>query len=220
MYDDLDWFGAEAEFRQAIELGPNNASAHEAYESLLLCQGRVAEAIAEIQRAQELDPFSFEIYQAKVISFYYARRYDKFIKGCQQWVEREPQQGWIYHHCLGLPTCKWGSMKRRSRSFEKLKSSTLFAHTTTELANALAVADKCEDALKLLGQGKSAPCRSFGAALVYTGLREKDETFRWLRKAIELRAPSVGPLKVDPRFDPLLQDTRFKDLLRLTNLPE
>jgi tetratricopeptide (TPR) repeat protein len=88
------------------------------------------------------------------------------------------------------------------------------------LANALAVAGKREEALKVLNQVNNAPLRAFGAALVYTGLGEKDEAFRWLRKAIELRVPMVGVLKVDPRFDPLRQDPRFPDLLRRMGLPQ
>ena len=60
-----------------------------------------------------------------------------------------------------------------------------------------------------------------GAALVYAGLGEKDEAFRSLEKAIELRGPwpFVILLKVDPRFDSLREDPRFQNLLRRMNLP-
>ena len=103
---------------------------------------------------------------------------------------------------------------------EALKSSALFVLTATELANALAVAGKREEALKELNQANNPPWRTFGAALVYTGLGEKDEAFHWLRKAIELRVPMVGVLKVDPRFDPLRSDPRYADLLRRMGLPQ
>lgn len=51
-----DWSGAEVEARRAIEVNPSNASAHWWYSDLLIFQGRMAEAEAEIQRAQELNP--------------------------------------------------------------------------------------------------------------------------------------------------------------------
>lgn len=61
--------------------------------------------------------------------------------------------------------------------------------------------------------------KAFGAALVYAGLGERDEAFRWLDRSIDLRAPLVTLLKVDPRFDPLRQDPRFAGLLRRIGLP-
>jgi tetratricopeptide (TPR) repeat protein len=103
---------------------------------------------------------------------------------------------------------------------EALKTSTMFEHTATELANALAVAGKREEALKVLDRVEYVPWRTFGAALVHTGLGEKDEAFRSLEKAIELRPHFVAALKVDPRFDSLRQDPRYPNLLRRMNLPE
>jgi tetratricopeptide (TPR) repeat protein len=104
---------------------------------------------------------------------------------------------------------------------EALKSSTIYPHTATELANALAVAGHREEAMKLLDTVEYVPWKTFGAALVYAGLGEKDEAFRSLEKAIELRAPwpFVIVLKVDPRFDSLREDPRFQNLLRRINLP-
>ena len=97
----------------------------------------------------------------------------------------------------------------------------MYEHTATELANALAVAGQREEALKVLDRVENVPWRTFGIALVHTGLGEKDEAFRSLEKAIELRAPFVALLKVDPRFDSLHQDPRFQNLLlRQMNLPE
>jgi len=101
---------------------------------------------------------------------------------------------------------------------EALKSSTIYAHTATELANALVVAGNREEAMKLLDKVEYVPWKTIGAALVYAGLGEKDEAFRSLEKAIELRAPFVIVLKVDPRFDSLCEDPRFQNLLRRMNL--
>jgi len=86
----------------------------------------------------------------------------------------------------------------------------------------LAVAGEREEALKMLDQVENAPWKTFGAALVHTGLGEKDEAFHSLQSAIELRAPwpFVSLLKQDPRFDSLRHDPRFKDLLRRMNFPQ
>ena len=55
MYD-FDWAGAEREYKRAIEINPNYAPAHENYAWLLTAVGRLTEAVAESQRAEELDP--------------------------------------------------------------------------------------------------------------------------------------------------------------------
>jgi TolB-like protein len=216
-----DWSGAEVEARRAIEVNPSNASAHWWYSDLLIFQGRMTEAEAEIQRAQELNPFSVEIYVGATARLYYERRYDEFIERCQGWVERDPSLEWNYHHGLGAAYVQMGRHEEAIAELrEALKSSTMYAHTATELAHALAVAGKREEAMKLLDTVEYVPWKTLGAALVHTALGEKDEAFRSLEKAIELRAPYVILLKVDPRFDSLREDSRFQTLLRCMNFPE
>jgi tetratricopeptide (TPR) repeat protein len=224
-----DWLGAEVQARRAIEVNPSNASAHWWYSDLLIFQGRMTEAKAEIQRAQELNPFSVEIYMAATARLYYERRYDEFIERCQEWVQRDASMEapctagrvfeWNCHHGVGAAYVQMGKHEQAIGELrEALKSSTIYAYTATELANALAVAGHREEAMKLLDTVEYVPWKTMGAALVYAGLGEKDEAFRSLEKAIELRAPFVILLKVDPRFDSLREDPRFQNLLRRMNL--
>lgn len=216
-----DWTGAEVEARRAIEVNPSNASAHWWYSDLLIFLGRMTEAEAEIQRARELNPFSVELYVGATARLYYERRYDEFIERCQGWVERDPSLEWNSHQGLGAAYVQMGRHEEAIAELrEALKSSTMYAHTATELAHALAVAGKREEALTVLDRVEYVPWKTMGAALVHTGLGEKDEAFRSLEKAIELRAPFVILLKVDPRFDSLRQDPRFKNLLHRMNLLE
>jgi TolB-like protein/Flp pilus assembly protein TadD len=216
-----DWSGAEVEYRRAIELNPSNALAHLWYSDLLIILGRVTEAEAEGHRAQELDPVSIQIYFAVSAHFYYARRYGELIEHCQGWVKRNPSLEWNYHHCLGAAYVQMGRYKEAIAELrEALKSSTIFEHTATELANALAVAGEREEALQVLERVKNVPWNTFGAALIHSGLGEKDEAFSSLESAIDLRAPLVVLLRVDPRFDLLRQDSHFQNLLRRMNLPQ
>jgi len=214
-----DFSGAEIEARRAIEVNPSNASAHWWYSDLLALLGRMTEAEAEIQRAQELNPVSVEIYMTATARLYYERRYDEFIEGCQEWLRRDPSLEWNCHHGVGAAYVQMGRHEEAIAELrEALKSSTMYAHTATELAHALAVAGNREEAMKLLDTVEHVPWKTLGAALVHTAAGEKDEAFRSLEKAIELRAPFVIALKVDPRFDSLRQDPRFEDLLQRMNL--
>jgi TolB-like protein/Flp pilus assembly protein TadD len=219
--DVWDWTGAEREYRRAIELNPSNASAHWWYADILIVQGRLTEAEAELQRAAELDPVSLGIYATATAFRYYARRYDEFIEHCREWVTRNPNLEWNYHHGLGAAYVQMGRHEEAITELrEALRFSTMYEHTATELANALAVLGRRQEAMKLLDTVQYVPWKALGAALVHTGLGERDAAFHQLEKAIELRAPLVILLKVDPRFDSLRQDPRFKNLLRSMNLSE
>ncbi len=74
-----DWPGAELEYLRALEVKPSNASAHGWYADLLIFQGRMTEAEAEIQRAEALNLASLQIYGAATAFRYYASRYDELI---------------------------------------------------------------------------------------------------------------------------------------------
>ena len=218
-----NWSGAEVEYRRAIELNPSDATAHAWYADLLITMGHMTEAEVEMKRAQELDPLSLEVFGAVTGYLYYSRHYDELIRHCREWAERDPNLEWNYHHCLGAAYVQMGRHPEAITELRiALKSSTLRDDTATELANALAVAGEREEALKMLDQVENAPWKTFGAALVHTGLGEKDEAFHSLQSAIELRAPwpFVSLLKQDPRFDSLRHDPRFKDLLRRMNFPQ
>ena len=218
-----DWPGAEGEYRLAIELNPNDATAHAWYADLLIISGRMTEADAEIKRAQELNPLSLEVFGIVASYLYYSRHYDQLLRHCQQWVERDPNLEWNYHHCQGAAFVQ---LRRPQDAIAELqialKSSTIYEHTATELANALAVAGNREEAQKVLNRVEHVPWKHFGEALVHTGLGENDQALRSLGKAMDLRAPwpFIVLLKVDPRFDSLRQDPRFQDLLSRTHLPK
>jgi len=82
-----NWMEAEKEFKRAIELNPNYATAHQWYAEHLTKLGRFDEAIAEIRRAQELDPLSLIINAMAGSIYFYARQYDNAIKYSRETLE-------------------------------------------------------------------------------------------------------------------------------------
>jgi Tfp pilus assembly protein PilF len=91
-----------------------------------------------------------------------------------------------------------------------------------ELANAYAASGDREQAVKLLNDLLHAPpqvhVRAYDLAMVYTGLGDKDEAFRFLRKAAEQREAAMNNINVHPRFAILRGDPRFADLQRQIGL--
>src|SRR5262249_2952541 len=77
LYYDWDWPGAEREFQRALELNPNYATAHHWYHEYLTAMGRFEEGLAEILRAQELDPLSLIINTDVGWGLYFTRQYDQ-----------------------------------------------------------------------------------------------------------------------------------------------
>ena len=77
---------------------------------------------------------------------------------------------------------------------------------------------KVLDTLKSLMPGRFVT--SYGVALVYTGIGEKEQAFAWLDKAVEERSHWLVWLKSDPRWDPLRPDKRFAKIVNAVGLPE
>src|SRR5262249_16337413 len=91
-----DWSAAEAEYKQAIALSPNNANAHLTYSGFLLAMGRLDEAMKEIERARDLDPFSAVITLWLGQVLYHARRYDDALRQDRLGLEMHPDNANFY----------------------------------------------------------------------------------------------------------------------------
>ena len=85
-----DWPGTEREYRRAIELNPNYATARHWYGEFLALMGRFDEGVAEIKRAQELDPLSLIINTDMGKIYYFARQYDRAIEQLRKTLELDP----------------------------------------------------------------------------------------------------------------------------------
>ncbi len=223
MYYDHDWAGAEREFRRAIELNPNYANGHHWYGEYLSLVGRHAEAIAESQRARELDPLS-NIINAWVSSrYFFARQYDKAIEEGRYAVQMDHDFG-PAHLVLGHAYEQKGMLGEAIAEFEKASSLTgggsMYA---ASLAHALVLAGKRAEASRMLQDLSRKAARrfisSYDVAIAGVGLGDKNKTFELLGAAVREGSPRVAFLGVDPRFAALRDDPRFSGLLRSVGLP-
>ena len=90
---DYDWQTAEKEFRRAIQLNPDYATAHQWYAEYLAWQGRFDEALAESERARQLDPMSLIIATDRGAILFYARKYDRAIDQFRAVLDMDPGFG-------------------------------------------------------------------------------------------------------------------------------
>ena len=218
-----DWAGAEREYRQAIRLDPNFASAHQQYAVHLAAVGRPREAITEAKRARELEPLA-PVFDVNVGWFYYIdHQYAQAETECRKTIEMEPNFAWG-HNCLGSVYLQTG--RNQDAVAELRKGLVLAQNGVMELmyvGHALGVSGQRAEAQKLLDEMKDLSRRRYVppeyVAVVYEGLGDSDSAFRWFEKAITERSMHswVYP---DPRQDPVRSDSRFKDLMRRMGLAQ
>jgi eukaryotic-like serine/threonine-protein kinase len=216
-----DWTGAEREFRRAIELNPNSATAHHWYGDYLANMGRSEEGLRETRKAQELDPLSLIINTTLGKQLYLAGKNDQAVEQLRKVLDIDakfaPARPLLEEVYAGM-----GKQKEAVAEREKLLSLS----GSPELAASIeedfskggykGVLQSWLDGLTEISKyGYISP---YNIAQAYMRMGEKEKTFSWLEKAYEEHDSGLVSLAVEPIFDPIRSDPRFKDLLRRMKL--
>jgi len=212
-----DWAGADREFKRAIELDPNLTTCNPChYLEYLMAVGRPAEAIAEVERVQEVQPLSNFLGVTLGWIYYCNQYYDRAVRQHQKMLAVNPNFAFT-HWCLGMDY----SQKRKYRSaIDECRKARLLGATRnvlSALGYAYAMAGEKDRAREILKELKGllrspyAPAYSF--ATIYAGLGEKDAAFDWLGRACLVHDPGLIWMKWDPQLDKLRSDSRFPKLL-------
>jgi TolB-like protein/Flp pilus assembly protein TadD len=210
-----DWSGAENEYGRAIELNPNLALAHSDYAIYLSNMGRHTEALSENKRAEELDPLSIKFSNRAGLILQVARRYDEAIQQFQSIVKLQPDSSDAYIY-LAYTYADKGMYADAISQYQKFISmSGTSTSVQAYLGYAYAMSGKRNEALALLNKLKTTTeyVAQAELAILYAGLGDKDEAFAALERAYATHDPEVQYLKVEPHYDSLRSDPRFRDLL-------
>lgn len=215
------WSDAEAEYKRALELNPNDVAAHLGSADWLLCQVRTEEALYFSRRARELDPLGVTGLSNGWILFH-ARRYDESIRELQSVVAVHQDYATAYWF-LGFALIANGQSEEAIPVLNKALSLTHGSSAVLGvLIRAYAHAGRRTEALQLLDELKQRQKAGYvpAAALVnaYLGLDDREQAFVWLERAYQEHSSILQYLKVHPFFDPLRGDARFSDLLRRVGL--
>ena len=219
---DWNWQAAEEEFKLAIELKPNDATAHHWYGLFLERRGRLEEATVEMAQALELDPVSLIINKNVGDPFYYMRQYDEAIEQYRKTLELDPSF-FLARLWLGKSYEQKGMYKEAITEFQNARSSDDNPAILGALGHVYAVAGNRGEAEKIIKELKGLSERyvaPYHIAIIYAGLQKKDEAFEWLEEAYQGRDEWLLYLKIDPRLDSLRSDARFSNLLGLAGLPQ
>ena len=220
---DWDFIGAEEEYKRAIELNPNYATAHQWYAEYLSSMGRHAEAIAENERAHELDPLALSINVALGARYHLARKYDDAVRQLLTTVGMYPNFSRARFR-LGLTYLQ---KKMYPEAIAQLQKSVEISGRDTmsvaALAYAFGMSGQKAEALKLLDELKQRSRREYVSpyymAFVNVGLGERDQALALLEKAYQDRDYRLRLLKAEPVWDSLRADPRFQDIQHRVGLP-
>jgi len=226
---DWDFAAGEAEYRKALELDPGDATAHQWYaQDILGIGGRDEQAIAEILRAQQLDPASPIITVATGFLRIAARQYDQGIEVCRKMVDENPTFA-PAHSCLAegyWAKRMYPQVIEQYKLHSQLSGNEDFSHFVSALEEGFRSAGwrgaLRKDIEVWMVIRKKRYASAYGIARLYTELGDKDGAFRWLDTAYQEHDPDlVGfGVKTDFVFDALRSDPRYANLLRRIGLPQ
>jgi DNA-binding winged helix-turn-helix (wHTH) protein/TolB-like protein len=223
-YIDWDFPGAESDYVRAIELNPNDATAHHWYAEFLGMQGRFEESFKEYDRAMALDPLSLPIRTDMALNYYYARNYDAAIENLNKAKELDPNYVRTYDF-LNLAYREKGMFAEAADAIDRrftiqsqigevpakdLKQYRAYTESLRSGARREGAPGYWQAELKYQEAGQPP---SF-VAVAYAKLGDKDSAFKFLEKAFNERYSGMVWLKVNPELDSLRSDPRYDDLMR------
>jgi TolB-like protein/Flp pilus assembly protein TadD len=204
---DLNLVAAEAEFRRAVELGPQNASALANLASLLDDLGRLDEAITLRQRAIEIDPLRASFHQELAFDLIPLGRYDEAEAALRKAIELQPQAA-ISHSRLAVIQILRG---KPGAAVELAKQETdpfwrTYALALAQFANG--AHSEADAALKKL-INEDADTSGSQIAEVYALRKEPEKMFEWLEHAWTTHDGGVNEMLNDPFLLAYKDDPRF-----------
>lgn len=224
MHYEWNWKESEKEFRRAIELNPNYATAHQWFAYWLMAQGHRDESIAENELARKADPLSIIIRTDAVDLLGCAGRFDEAIQKAREAKDLDPDFR-LTHYFLGVAYT--GKQMYPEAFAEFRKGLAMDGKDEWSLAGLGQVYAETHDRVnaekiirQLQGDSRERPDLAMEIAMIYSALQEKTEAFEWLEKAYENREGGLMLMKSEVYFQPIRSDPRFAELVKKIGLSE
>jgi len=219
---EMNWALAESEYKRAIALNANYSTGHHYYATFLMAMGRHDEAMAEMKKAQELDPLSPIIATFIGKALYFAGKNDESIAEYQKVLATDPAfpvaRTFLIH-----------SLEQGGHFDEAIAQRMIVAAQfgkRVEPTNALRQRYRAEGVrgywkYRLAEMGanlESKPEAALDTAALYARLGDKDRAFWFLERALEYHDLWAEYLKVDPQWENLHGDSRYELALKRVGL--
>ena len=215
---DWDLAGAENEYTQASRLNPNYATTYHWHSWLMRALGKTNEALAEIRKAQTVDPLSAVIQDNLGCRLLDLGQYDAALAEIDKALQLSPE--FVSAH-VDRGNVLLAQKKVLQAIVELEKTRDKAGDMPAFLANlgyAYARDGRTNEArqilekLKGIAAGGGAPF--WPIAFVHLGLGEMDQAFVWLERATESRMEDPRVWKTDPLMADVVKDPRYAALLK------
>jgi DNA-binding winged helix-turn-helix (wHTH) protein/Tfp pilus assembly protein PilF len=211
---DWDWAGSEREFRRSLEIDPTQANTWHWYSHFLVSRGRFRESLEASKKAIELAPVDVPINSHLGWHYYYVRDYKRAIEAHRKALMLQPNHGQT-RAFLGLALL--GDAQCELAIAELQAALDRSPERTSYLANALGRCGETREALGIIEQMRTLDHDRYVSpqqfAFAYAGVRDTEKTLAALEHAADTHAANFLYLAVEPAFDFLRSEPRFKVLL-------
>ncbi len=220
---DWDWEGAENDFKRAIALNPNYANAHLYYAQMLSFLGRHDEALAEINRAAEINPISQTIAGARFAILESCGKYDEALKMTEESVKFDSESR-NFRRALGTILFHKGDYARviemgNANLAKKEEPKFAWLSLISTAYRRTNQTEQAEIALRELEELAQTDSKAvYSTAMNYAELNRVDEAITALQKSFEMREERMAWMNVEPRFANLRTDERFRNLVKKMRL--
>jgi tetratricopeptide (TPR) repeat protein len=227
MQYDWDFAGGEAEFKKSFELDPNDATARQWYaDDIGMIGSKEQEALAEVNRAHELDPQSPIISRVVASVRVSARQYDEAIAICRKLANENPTFA-MAHDCLAYAYWgkrmypqvieEWTAYGQLSgdRDDAEFAAAMERGYRSAGWKGALTKGIEFQQARRQTGYSSALSIARF-----YADLGDEEQAFHWLNTAYQEHDWLLMGLNTYFQLDPLRSDPRFAELVRKVGLPQ
>ena len=223
IFQDKEWnfSKAEAAYKTAVELDPQNKWSNWAYALYLVKMGRAAEGLPYQEKAIELDPTEPGLLIELSKFYFYAGNKEKAAEIMEEYeslFHAENLGGW-----LGLNYLYLDMLEKAIENLENDKENLLYSSFLAIAYTKNGQDQKAQplvDRLKLISQKKAATSPEYSVGLYYSGIGQKEEALNWLERAYNSHDSQLCFLKIEPMFKTLHGDPKYEELLRKIGFPE
>jgi TolB-like protein/Tfp pilus assembly protein PilF len=216
------WSVAEEAFRSAVELDGNNPLAHRMLGVVLSHMARHKEAMDSMRRARELDPLYVMHHALSTLVSFHAGDFETALEFGKQAIVVDPDF-WIGYHMIAQV---YEQLGKYELALEAIKQAGKLGHGNSKtfglrgfiLARMGKTSEAREVIQTLQSISKERYVPPYAMALIHAGLNESEKTFEWLERALEVRDVHLIFTPVDPKWDAIRDDARFKNLVKRCEL--
>lgn len=225
MFHRWNWGEAGQHLRRAVELNPNYATARQWYALYLACEGRMTEAMAQMEEAVKLDQLSAQLHADLGQVYFFAGQDAKAIAACRRAIEVNPRHDWARLYLFYIHA-KAGRQEEAATAYLEFLTAIMQPGDSQHYEAMLegrrrgGLRGLLEADINFLVNVSKNPESFNRIAEDYAILGDRERALTWLERAVNERNFFMVFIKTNPLFSELRDDPRYNALVRRVGLSQ